>query len=124
MARIEIELDDVFLDHLEASVQDSAMATMETLRGEVVAAQVMPFDSGDMQNNLTSVQPLEGMTGARLETDGPYARRLYHHPEYNFQTVNNPNAQGEWLRPWLPGGSQENFAGECFAGEMRRRLPK
>lgn len=100
------------------------MATMETLRGEVVAAQVMPFDSGDMQNNLTSVQPLEGVTGARLETDGPYARRLYHHPEYNFQTVNNPNAQGEWLQPWLPGGSQENFAGECFAQEMRRRLPK
>ena len=100
------------------------MATMETLRGEVVAAQVMPFDSGDMQNNLTSVQPLEGVTGARLGTDGPYARRLYHHPEYNFQTVNNPNAQGEWLQPWLPGGSQENFAGECFAQEMRRRLPK
>lgn len=117
-------MDDVFLNHLEASVQDAAMATMEALRGDVVSAQVMPFDNGDLQNNLTSVHALEGETGARLETDGPYARRLYYHPEYNFQTVNNPNAQGEWLRHWLPGGSRENFAGECFAEEMRRRLPK
>lgn len=124
MADIEIELDEAFLNQLETAAQDSAMVTMETLRGDVVAAQVMPFDSGDLQNNLTSVQPLDGMIGARLETDGPYARRLYHHPEYNFQTVNNPNAQGEWLRPWLPEGSRGNFAGECFAAEMRRRLPK
>lgn len=55
---------------------------------------------------------------------GPYARRLYYHPEYNFQTVNNPNAQGRWLDHWLPGGQHESFAADTFADALARRLPK
>ena len=100
------------------------METMEALKTEIITAQVMPFDTGDMQNNHPFVMPLRQGRGAKLETDAPQARRHYFHPEYNFQTVNNPNAQGEWLQHWLPGGSRENFAGECFAEEMRRRMPK
>ncbi len=50
-----------------------------------------------------------------LTTDAPQARRLYYHPEYNFQTVNNPNAGGLWLEPWQPGGRRETFAQDKFA---------
>ena len=90
MASIEIELDDVFLDHLEASVSGFGNGHDGNASGRSSRGAGHALDSGDMQNNLTSVQPLEGMTGARLETDGPYARRLYHHPEYNFQTGKQP----------------------------------
>lgn len=54
--------------------------------------------------------------------DTPYARRLYFHPEYNFQKVNNPNAQGLWAEPWLPGGDRENFIPDTFQQRMEARL--
>ncbi len=57
-------------------------------------------------------------TGSYIErtevTQTPYARRLYYHPEYNFQTDENPFAGGEWYKPWLPGGISEDFAKEAF----------
>lgn len=109
---IKIELDDAVFAQLEDAAQQAAVATMEALRGEVVTAQVMPFDTGEMQDNRTFVKPLK--MGARLETDAPQARRLYFHPEYNFQTINNPNAQGEWLRHWLEGGEYEDFVPQTF----------
>lgn len=62
-----------FFDDLEEECQAAAMETMELLRQDVVNAQVMPFDSGDLQNNLTHVEKLPGWVGARLITDGPYA---------------------------------------------------
>ena len=121
--KCEIKFDPGFADKLRQAGRQAALAALEALQGEVVSAQVMPFDQGTMQNTLTSVQPLEaGETGARLVADGPYARRLYHHPEYNFQTVNNPNAGGEWLSPWLPGGGEEGFLPDAFKAEMKRRL--
>lgn len=121
---MEIVLDMDFFSGLEDECQAAAMETMELLRQDVVNAQVMPRDGGDLQNNLTHVEKLPGWVGARLITDGPYARRLYYHPEYNFQTVNNPNAQGRWLDHWLPGGQHESFAADTYADALARRLPK
>ena len=99
------------------AAKKAALQTMEALKGEVITAQVMPFDQGTMQNVSTFVKPTQ--QGARLETDAPQARRLYYHPEYNFQTANNPNAQGEWLRHWLPGGEHESFVRETLASLMK-----
>ncbi|MFR3071259.1 MAG: hypothetical protein ACLTNH_15355 [Enterocloster sp.] len=49
-----------------------------------------------------------------LVSSAPYARRLYYHPEYNFQTKENPNAKGNWYDDWLPGGSKADFATKTF----------
>lgn len=110
---------------LRQAVGDAALASMEALRGQAVAAQVMPFDQGTLQNTLTSAQPANGpgLLGARLLSDGPYARRLYHHPEYQFQAIHNPNAGAGWFAPWLAGGAQEGFLQDAFAAELKRRLP-
>lgn len=41
-----------FFDDLEEECQAAAMETMELLRQDVVNAQVMPFDSGDLRTTL------------------------------------------------------------------------
>ncbi|MCQ4637023.1 hypothetical protein NE619_09795 [Anaerovorax odorimutans] len=89
--------------------------TAEALHTEVIQAQVMPRDSGAMQNESTFVDTSESSSGkASLVSSTPYARRLYYHPEYNFKTDENPNARGEWYEDWLPGGKEEQFAPEAF----------
>lgn len=113
---VKIDLDHRAIARLVKAVAPAAEKTIEALRTDVVAAQVMPFDLGDMQNNqtFTTVESDDDSVTARLVTGSPQARRLYYHPEYNFQTVNNPNAGGEWLEPWLRG-EKKDFVGDTFA---------
>ena len=89
--------------------------TAEALHTEVVHAQVMPFETGNLQNESTFVDYSESKQGkVTLVSSTPYARRLYYHPEYNFQTDENPFAGGEWYEPWLPGGVSQDFARNAF----------
>lgn len=89
--------------------------TAEALHTEVVQAQVMPFDSGNLQNENAFVDYSESKQGkTTLVSSTPYARRLYYHPEYDFQTDENPFAGGEWYEPWLPGGVSQDFARNAF----------
>ena len=79
--------------------------TGEALHTEVVQAQVFPFDTGNLQNESTFVDYSQSKDGkVTLVSNTPYARRLYYHPEYNFQTKENPNAKGMWYEDWMPGG--------------------
>ena len=94
--------------------------TGEALHTEVAQAQVMPFDVGTMQNESTFVDTTDSAAGVvSLVTSTAYARRLYYHPEYNFRTDNNPNAQGKWLEPWIDGDERE-FCAKAFAELYRR----
>ena len=89
--------------------------TAEALHTEVIQAQVMPFDTGNLQNESTFVDYSESNQGkVSLVSSTPYARRLYYHPEYNFQADENSNAKGNWYEDWLPGGSQSDFATKVF----------
>lgn len=75
--------------------------TGEALHTEVVQAQVLPFDTGNLQNESTFADYSESSSGkVSLVSSTPYARRLYYHPEYNFQTKENPNAKGKWYEDW------------------------
>ena len=89
--------------------------TAEALHTEVVQAQVMPRDTGNLQNESTFVDYSQSARGkASLVSSTPYARRLYYHPEYDFQTDENPFAGGEWDKPWMEGGVNEDFAPNAF----------
>ena len=89
--------------------------TGEALHTEVVQAQVMPFDTGHLEEDATFVDYSDSADGlVRIVSSTPYARRLYYHPEYNFQTDENPFAGGEWFEPWLPGGVNQDFAKDAF----------
>ena len=100
--------------------------TMSALHTEVIEAQVMPFgDSyeyggkthigGTMQNDSTFPDYSNSKRGeVKLITNTPYSRRMYYHPEYNFQTKENPNAQGNWYDSWIKG-KNKNFCKNAFA---------
>ena len=92
------------MNMLEDAAMNALDATAEKLLGDVVDAQVIPFDVGTLQNEATYVDRSERSKGIeRIVSNTPYARRLYFHPEYNFQTDNNPNARGKWLDDWVSG---------------------
>ena len=89
--------------------------TAEALHTEVVQAQVIPFDTGALQNEGTFVDYSESRQGkVSIIFNTPYARRLYFHPEYHFQTKENPNARGKWYTDWLPGGKKSDFAIDTY----------
>lgn len=89
--------------------------TAEALHTKVVQAQVFPFDTGNLQNESTFADYSEAKDGkVSLVSSTPYARRLYYHPEYNFQTKENPNAKGHWYEDWMQGGSKADFAPKAF----------
>jgi hypothetical protein len=90
--------------------------TGEALHTRIVQAQVIPFDSGNLQNESFFVDDSESQNGKiELVHSTPYARRLYYHPEYNFSTVENPNAKGRWFDDWLEGGTESEYAKQIYA---------
>lgn len=95
--------------------------TAEALHTEIVQAQVVPFDTGNLQNESFFVDTSGARSGkVSLVHSTPYARRLYFHPEYNFSTEENPNAKGKWFEDWEPGGKYEDFAPKAFKEFYRR----
>lgn len=98
----------------QASVTALEM-TAEALHTEVLQSEIMPFETGNLQNESTFVDYSDSSKGkVQLVSSTPYARRLYFHPEYNFQTEANAFASGQWYEPWLPGGISEDFAPKAF----------
>ncbi|MEG2253744.1 MAG: hypothetical protein RSC33_00285 [Vagococcus sp.] len=117
------KLNSSKLRKIDKSVQRALEQTAEALRTEVISAQVMPFDEGDMQNNNTFVDyGNSGKGKVSIVVTSPQARRLYFHPEYNFQTINNPNAKGGWFDDWLPKGPNQAFAQNAFFAFLKRRV--
>lgn len=103
------------IQELNQAAVSALERTAEALHTEVVQAQVMPFETGHLQEDATFVEYKNSAQGkVSIISSTPYARRLYYHPEYQFQTDENPFAGGEWFKPWLPGGVGAGFAKEAF----------
>lgn len=116
-----IKLNFGRIRELTQAAVTSLEETGEYLHTEVQQAQVMPFDTGNLQNESTFVDTSESKSGkVTLVSSTPYARRLYYHPEYNFRKDENPNAGGEWYKDWLPGGSKENDCKDAFKRFYKR----
>lgn len=115
----------VILNHtrirqITRAVQVSLEQTAEALHTDVINASVMPFDVGTLQNVSTFVDRKDSKNGVvRIVHTAPYARRLYYHPEYNFNKKENANAQGMWWQPWIDG-AKKNFARDTFKQLIRR----
>lgn len=95
--------------------------TAEELLQEVRQSQVVPRDTGNLQGEAFFVDASESSRGkVTLVHSTPYARRLYFHPEYHFQTDENPNAKGKWFEDWEPGGKDQQFAANAYKKIYRR----
>lgn len=69
----------------------------------------MPRNDGTMQDDNTFLEPgtyRKNQGFYDVVTEADQARRLYYHPEYNFQKI-NPNAGGLWIERHL-----EHIGGE------------
>ena len=103
------------IKQLEQAQVTALEHTAEELRTDVKQAQVMPFKTGTLQGEGTFVDYSESRQGkVSIISNTLYARRLYFHPEYHFQTKENPNARGKWYSDWLPGGKKSDFAIDTY----------
>ena len=125
MPDVEVRYNQAVLERFRREAAAAAMETMGAVRSDMVAAQVIPKNDGDLEKSGGAID--QTAQGDEIITtlcigNTAYARRLYFHPEYNFQYVNNPNAQGLWATPWLPGGSREAFIPDTFRELLEGRL--
>lgn len=112
--RVNVKMNKGVLRQLSKAQIIALEQTAEAVKTDVIANNVMPFDIGTMQNDATSIDATKSSQGeVTIAVDTPYARRLYFHPEYNFQKGNNPNAKGRWFDDWIDG-SKKDFAIKAF----------
>ena len=126
--RCKITIDRIALKRLEKAQITALEKTAEFVHTDVVQSQTIPFDvpteeekergkvtAGTLQNEKHFVDTSQSKNGyVSINVEGPYARRLYFHPEYIFDTGENPNAGGEWFEPYKKGGSKNQNVKAAF----------
>lgn len=118
-SRVRLNIPQI--NRLERAQVVALEQTAEALHTEVVQAQVFPRDKGTLQNESTFIDYSKSSEGkVTIVSSTPYARRLYFHPEYDFQKTANPHAKGKWYEDWLPGGRDAEFCANAFAQFYRR----
>lgn len=106
---------------LDRAKQQALEQTGDALLKQVKNTQVMPFDTGNLQNENTFEDCVQSWNGTvKIVSSTPYARRLYFHPEYNFSRKENIAAGGKWFVPWLAGGTRQNFCSRAFVRLYRK----
>lgn len=141
MANSKITLNMSAIRNLDSATTRALEKTAEALHTEIVQAQVIPRDTGVLQGEKSAISAGQSSVSAypdgtevintvtkaenghiSIITEGPQARRLYFHPEYNFQKDENPNAKGHWFEDWEPGGKHEDFAKKAFSKFLEMEL--
>ncbi len=127
--KVTVKLNKDVIQRISDAAKAAAVDTMEQLYTDLVESKTMPFDTGDMQNNQTFVA-VEGedtingedIYSVSLITGSPQARRLYYHPEYNFQQKEGANGSrgAYWLEPYI-SGDKKNFIRDKYTELFRKR---
>lgn len=117
----KIKLNMPVVKQLDKAKQQALEQTGDALLKQVKNTQVMPFDTGNLQNENTFEDCAQSWNGTvKIVSSTPYARRLYFHPEYNFSREENIAAGGKWFSPWLEGGTRQNFCSRAFVRLYRK----
>ena len=111
-----IELNMSVLNMLDKAQLDALAMTADATLTELRDRQVMPFDTGNLQNDSTFVDDSQKTT-VSIVTTAPQARRLYFHPEYNFKRANNSRAGGKWFESFL----NDTFVQNAYAKLLKKR---
>ena len=108
---------------VDKKMSDALELTAHVIRDEVRDEGIVPFDKGTLRGEAMYIDAKDVSKGeVRIGHSTVYARRLYFHPEYNFQTTNSPFAQAYWFAPWLKGGRYEKRFSEVYAKLLEREL--
>ena len=80
----KIKLNMPAVKQLDKAKVAALRMTGDALLTQVKNTQVMPFDTGNLQNENTFEDCAQSWNGTvKIVSSTPYARRLYFHPEYN-----------------------------------------
>lgn len=121
-SRVRLNMPQI--NRLERAQITALERTAEALHIEVTQAQVFPRDTGHLQDESTFIDYSQSNQGkVTIVSSTPYARRLYFHPEYDFQKTANPHAKGQWYEDWMSGGKYADFCTKAFA-QLYRRLTR
>lgn len=116
----KVKINNMQLKRLEGAALIALEQTGEALHTEVMQAQVVPRDTGNLQNESTFVDYTNVSKGkVSIVSTAPYARRMYFHPEYKFSKDENPNARGKWYEPWI-SGKEKDFCKNAFQKLFKR----
>lgn len=119
----QVILDQNAIKNIERKAFKCLGMTAKVLQDDIRQAQVVPRDLGTLQGEAFLADTSTEQKGyVTLKFQTPYARRLYFHPEYNFRTDQNPNAQGMWLKPWMKGGKYQNRPQEILEKLLKMEL--
>ena len=111
-----VELNVSVLNMLDNAQFEALAQTADATLTELRDRQVMPFDTGNLQNDSTFVDDSQ-RDKVRIVSSTPYARRLYFHPEYNYRRGNNASAGGKWFESFL----NDTFIQNAYAKLLKQR---
>lgn len=115
-----VKINEAKLNALTQAQAVSLAQTADALLTDLRDEQLMPFNTGNLQNDSTSIDDSQKEKGrVSIVSSTPYARRLYFHPEYDFRQNNNAKAGGKWFEPYI-SGNKKDFARNAFAKLFKR----
>lgn len=120
--KVRVRLNYKNIDSITKEATHSLIETADATKSDLVKSKIMPFDTGALQNRSTFVDKTDSAKGiVSIVSDTPYARKLYYHPEYKFQTDKNLHAGGLWFEPYIDG-NKNKFCQNAFARFMRSKF--
>ena len=115
MAKVTINLDKAVIGKLAEAQKKALELTTEALKTDIVTSAVVPKQTGELEiSHYVDLSKIDMLKTSINVAGPPYARRLYWHPEYNFRTDKNSNAQGKWMQSYLDGENAD-FAKNAYA---------
>ena len=111
-----VELNYSVLNMLDNAQFEALAQTADATLTELRDRQVMPFDTGNLQDDSTFVDDSQ-RDKVSIVSSTPYARRLYFHPEYNYRRGNNASAGGKWFESFL----NDDFIVSAYARLLKQR---
>jgi hypothetical protein len=120
--KVIIKLDAFKISELEKAGKQAFEMTLEAVLSDIKTSAVVPKEHTILEDSgFVDTSQIENMI-ASIVFDTPYARRLYWHPEYNFRTDKNINAQGKWMQTYIDG-EKKDFIKETY-GKFLKMLSK
>lgn len=118
--KVTIKLDNSKINTLLEAQKKALEMTTEAVKSDIVTSAVVPKQTGELEiSHFVDTSQIDEMKTSINVSGPPYARRLYWHPEYNFRTDKNINAQGKWMQPYIDG-EKKDFAKNTFKINLKQ----
>ncbi|SHJ52077.1 hypothetical protein SAMN02745163_02055 [Clostridium cavendishii DSM 21758] len=116
---VTIKLYNDKIEGLQNVSKQALEMTVEAVLSDIKTSAVIPKDTGELErSSFVDTSQIENMV-VSIIFDTPYSRRLYWHPEYNFRTDKNINAQGKWMQSYIDG-DKKDFIKETYAKFLKQ----